>query len=78
MRTQVPAWSKCQRANVPINVPMCQRVKGVPIFQLSVPTTQGVPIFDVTKVAKGVPFFSTFQLFFQNNYIFLYAKYIYT
>ena len=58
IRASVVYVPMCQRANVPkasqlliftcqctTNVPTCQRDKGVPIFQLGVPTRQGVPIF---------------------------------
>ena len=55
----VPAWSTCPCANVPINLPMCQRCanfsiwrvimsKAVPIFQLGVPKC--VPIFQLLFV----------------------------
>ena len=77
MSSYLPAWSMCQRVkSVPTShfyVPMCQRAKDMLIFQLSVPTFQGVSIFQV-----GVPFCSTsrakrcanFSTIFQKNYIF--------
>ena len=37
---QKPASFSFVRANVPINLPTCQRAKGVPIIQLGVPTTE--------------------------------------
>ena len=83
MSSYLPAWSTCQRAkSVPTSrfyVPMCQRAKDMLIFQLSVPTFQGVSIFQV-----GVPTWqeachfvqlrakrcANFSTIFQKNYIF--------
>ena len=86
MSSYLPVWSTCQRAkSVPTSrfyVPMCQRAKDMLIFQLSVPTFQGVSIFQVgvptwqkachfvqLRVPKGVP---TFQLFFKRIIFFIF------
>ena len=84
----VPAWSThphanvpkacqhsiftCQRANVPINMSMCQHTKGVPIFQIGGTAWQrrtnfsnwraNVPIFQLCFN------FSIFQLCFKRKY----------
>ena len=67
----VPTCQTCQKranfsflsANVRINVPTCQRAKGVPIIQLGVRTWQRRAI-----VPNGVPIF---QLFFKRIFQFL-------
>ena len=73
----VPAWSTCQkrvnfsylRANVPMNVPTCERAKGMPIIQLGLPACQRRANFLTWRanLSKGV---SIFQLFFKRNFNF--------
>ena len=95
IRTTVVYVPTCQkranflflRANEPIKVPTCQRGKGVSIFQLSVPMSQGVPIFQIGVSSwQNTWHFFNFscqnvrQLFnnFSKELYFLYTKYIYT
>ena len=59
------------RTNVPINVPTCQRAKGVAIFQLGVPMCQKRAILQLC-MPKGRPIF---QLFFKRIIFFIYLTY---
>ena len=73
---QKPASFSFVRANVPINLPTCQRAKGVPIIQLGVPTTERRANFSTsptkrrTNLSKEFFFFWNFSIM-HNIYKFL-------